>query len=94
MGLSWAWSSLGLSPVEAWFSTALDIEEVLSGVGGDQLHVMVADVTRLTGPILDCTLLTLVNRGVGMGYSSGLSSECGFSLLLQCALVPGSGDYA
>ena len=31
----------GLSSVEAWFSTALDIEEVLSGTGGDQLHVMV-----------------------------------------------------
>ena len=27
----------GLSSVEAWFSTALDIEEVLSGVGGDQV---------------------------------------------------------
>ena len=34
----------GLSSVEAWFSIALDIEEVLSGIGGDQLHVMVADV--------------------------------------------------
>ena len=44
----------GLSSVEACFSTALDIEEVLSGTGGDQLHVMVADVikllTLLTGP--------------------------------------------
>ena len=30
--------------VEAWFSSALDIEEVLSGAGDDQLHVMVADV--------------------------------------------------
>ena len=29
----------GLSSVEAWFSTALDIEVVLSGTGGDQLHV-------------------------------------------------------
>ena len=28
----------GLSSVEAWFSTALDIEEVLAGTGGDQLH--------------------------------------------------------
>ena len=28
----------GSSSVEAWFSTALDIEEVLSGTGGDQLH--------------------------------------------------------
>ena len=45
----------GLSSVEAWFSTALDIEEVLSGVGGDQLHVMVADVilTQLKGPFLN-----------------------------------------
>ena len=34
----------GFSSVEAWFSTDLDIEEVLSGTGGDQLHVMVADV--------------------------------------------------
>ena len=37
----------GLSSVEAWFSTALDIEEVLSGTGGDQLHVMVADVNEV-----------------------------------------------
>ena len=53
MGLSQAWLpnsvfSLGdgLSSVEAWFSTALEIEEVLSGTGGDQLHVMVADVIK------------------------------------------------
>ena len=39
----------GLSSVEAWFSTALNIEEVLSGARGDQLHVMVADVILLTG---------------------------------------------
>ena len=37
----------GLSSVEAWFSTALDIEEVLSGTGSDQLHVMVADVIQV-----------------------------------------------
>ena len=30
--------------VEAWFSAALDVEEVLSGACNDQLHVMVADV--------------------------------------------------
>ena len=39
----------GLSSVEAWFSAALDIEEVLSGIGGDQLHVMVADVIVHSG---------------------------------------------
>ena len=50
----------GLSSVEAWFSTALDIEDVLSGTGGDQLHVMVADVIKsfdtVDRSILDCTL--------------------------------------
>ena len=50
----------GLSSVEAWFSTALDIEEVLSVTGGDQLHVMVADVIKsfdtVDRSILDCAL--------------------------------------
>ena len=50
----------GLSSDEAWFSTALDIEDVLSGTGGDQLHVMVADVIKsfdtVDRSILDCAL--------------------------------------
>ena len=50
----------GLSSVEAWFSTALDIEEVVSGAGSDQLHVVVADVIKsfdtVDRSILDCTL--------------------------------------
>ena len=54
--------SLGNGPpsVEAWFSTALDIKEVLSGTDGDQLHVTVADVIKssdtVDGSILDCAL--------------------------------------
>ena len=76
MGLSTAWSpegvgggslpksvfslGKGLSSVEAWFSTALDIEEVLSGTGGDQLHVVVADVIKSFDTVdrcdLDCAL--------------------------------------
>ena len=42
------------------FSTALDTEEVLSGTGGDQLHVMVANVIKsfdtVDRSILDCAL--------------------------------------
>ena len=49
----------GLSSVEACFSTALDIEEVLSGVG-DQLHIMVAGVIESLDTVgrslLDCSL--------------------------------------
>ena len=48
----------GLSSVEAWFSNALDIEEILSGTGDDQLHVMVAEVIKsfvtVDRSILDC----------------------------------------
>ena len=50
----------GLSSVEAWFSTVLDTEEVLSRTGGDQLHVTVADVIKsfdtVDRSILDCAL--------------------------------------
>ena len=50
----------GLSSVEAWFSAALDIEEVLFGTGGDQLHVMVVDVNKsfdvVDRSIWDCAL--------------------------------------
>ena len=50
----------GLSSVEASYSTALDIEEVLAGTGGDQLHVTVADVIKsfdtVDRSILDCAL--------------------------------------
>ena len=50
----------GLSSVEAWFSTSSDVEDVLSGTGGDQLHVMVADVIKsfdkVDRSILDCVL--------------------------------------
>ena len=53
----------GSSSVEAWFSTPLDIEEVLSGTGGDQLRVMVADVIysfdTVDRSILDCALSRL-----------------------------------
>ena len=46
----------GRSSVEAWFTTALDIEEVLSGVVQNDVHVFVADVDR---GILDRVLSSL-----------------------------------
>ena len=53
----------GGSSVEAWFSTAMDIEEVLSRAGGDQLHVMVPDVVKSFDTvdwfIMDCALRRL-----------------------------------
>ena len=49
----WSWvpscvfsAGSGRSSVEAWFTTALDIEEVLSGVVQNDVHVFVADVIK------------------------------------------------
>ena len=36
----------GRSSVEAWFSTALDIEEVLTGAVDSHVHLFVADVIK------------------------------------------------
>ena len=37
-------ASGGRGSVDAWYSTALDIEEVLSGLNESHVHVFVADV--------------------------------------------------
>ena len=36
----------GRSSVEAWYTTALDIEEVLSGAADSDVHLLVADVLK------------------------------------------------
>ena len=36
----------GRSSVEAWYSTALDIEESLAGVLDSDVHIFVADVIK------------------------------------------------
>ena len=45
----------GRGSVEAWYSTALDFEEVLSGLSESHVHVFVADVVKS---------FDTVNRGV------------------------------
>ena len=61
----------GVSLVEAWFSTALDIEEVFAQIGGDQLHVMVADVINSFDTVDRSTQRGSRGRGVG-DFSVGL----------------------
>ena len=62
---SWAPSSVysaggGCSSVDAWFTTALEIEECLSGGVDSDVHLFVADVVKsfdtVDRSILDCTL--------------------------------------
>ena len=50
----------GVSSVDAWYATAVDIEEVLSQAGHSDFHIFVADVVKsfdtVDRDILDCTL--------------------------------------
>ena len=60
----------GRGSVEAWFTTAIDIEEVLSGVVQGDVHVFVSDVIKsfdtVDRSILDRVLVVWVCR-VGSG---------------------------
>ena len=53
----------GRRSVEAWYTTALDIEEVLSGATDSDVHLFVADVVKsfdtVDRRILDCVLSSL-----------------------------------
>ena len=72
------WTSTGLRHLEAWYSTALDIEEVLSGFNGTDVDVFAADVVKSVdtvdreGGVLDLILgrlgLALWFRKAYFGY--------------------------
>ena len=53
----------GRGSVEAWYTSALDIEEVLSGASDSHVHLFVADVIKsfdtVDRGILDCVLSSL-----------------------------------
>ena len=53
----------GRGSVEAWYTSALDIEEVLSGASDSHVHLFVADVVKsfdtVDRSILDCVLSSL-----------------------------------
>ena len=53
----------GRGSVDAWYTSALDIEEVLSGASDSHVHLFVADVIKsfdtVDRGILDCVLSSL-----------------------------------
>ena len=60
----------GSSSVEAWFTTALDIEEVLSGVVDSDVHLCVADVESID--TVDWGVLDLVLSSLGWLVGFGM----------------------
>ena len=57
----------GRSSVEAWYTTALDIEEVLSGGVDPHVHLFVADVIKSFDTV-DRGVLVLVLSSLGLGF--------------------------
>ena len=64
----------GRSSVEAWYTTALDIEEVLSGVVDSDVHHFVADVIKSFDPV-DRSISDMVLGSLGLAW---LVSSCLF----------------
>ena len=62
----------GRSSVEAWYTTALDTEEVLSGVVDSDVHLFVADVVKSVDTV-DRTILDRVLSSLGFAW---LVSSC------------------
>ena len=55
----------GCGFVEAWYTTALDIKEVLSGVGDSDIHLFVSDVIWSFGTV-DRSILDRVLSSLGL----------------------------
>ena len=69
---------VGRSSVEAWYSTALDIEEVLSGFSDSDVHVSVADVVKS---------FNIVDREVLDFVFSDWVCLCGFVRLILVTML-------
>ena len=78
--------------VEAWFTTALDIEEVLSGVVQDDVHIFVADVIKSFDTV-DRGILDRVLSSLGLpGWFRHAYFEYHSSVRLRFKLAAGLGQ--
>ena len=80
----------GRGSVEAWYSTALDFEEVLSGLNESHVHIFVADVVK-SFVTVDRSVLDVVLGRLGLlvwfrrAYF-GYHANARFNLKLACGL--------
>ena len=82
----------GRSSVEAWFTTALDIEEVLSGVVDSDVHLFVAHVVKSFDTV-DRGVLDLVLSSLGLpGWFRHAYFEFHSHVRLRLLLAAGLGQ--
>ena len=72
----------GRGSVEAWYTSALDIEEVLSGASDSHLHLFVADVIKS----FDTVDRGILGSGVEQSWFAWLVSSCLFSVSCSCSV--------
>ena len=78
--------------MEAWYTSALDIEEVLSGASDSYLHLFVADVIKSFGPV-DRGILDRVLSSLGLpGWFRHASFEHHARVRLRFKLASGLGE--
>ena len=79
-------------PVDAWFTTALDIEEVLSGVVDSDVHLFVAHVVKSFDTV-DRGVLDLVLSSLGLpGWFRHANFEFHSHVRLRLKLAAGLGQ--
>ena len=82
----------GRSSVEAWYTTSLDIEEVLSGVVDSGIHLFVADVVESFDTV-DRSVLDLVLSSLGLpGWFRHAYFEFHSHVRLRFKLAAGLGQ--
>ena len=82
----------GRSSVEAWYTTALDIEDVLSGVVDSDIHLFVADVIKSFDNV-DRAILDRVLRSLGLpAWFRNAYFEYQYHVRLQFKLAAGLGQ--
>ena len=75
----------GRGSVEAWYTSALDIEEVLTGATDSDVHLFVADVTKS----FDTVDRGILDRGFELSRFARLVPPC---LLMRFKLASGLGE--
>ena len=82
----------GRGSVEAWYATALDIEEVLIGAADSHVHLFVADVIKSFDSV-DRKILDRVLSSLGLpGWFRHAYFECHLHVRLRFKLAAGLGE--
>ena len=82
----------GRGSVEAWYISALDIEEVLTGAAGSETHLFVADVVKSFDPV-DRKILDRVLSSLGLpGWFRHAYFEYHAHVRLRFKLASGIGE--